>query len=245
MTEPEYADARVAGGLVRRGIARLAEVARAIDAPVMADESAWNAHDVIEIAERRAAQIVSIYTTKPGGLYRAMEVAAVARAAGLICNVNGSVETGIGNLANLALAAAAPVAVLSRFETSMPSIVNLFSLLVPCSVADDCRKPSEPPTSTLLNVTPGSILAIAHTSLRFGIASSASREMTVCRRAVVVSSNGASPLTVTPSERDPISSFRSARAVTSEFTTMFRCSAGRKPCNSAFTMYVPGDSRKN
>ena len=95
------------------GIARLAEVARAIDAPVMADESAWNAHDVIEIIEKRAAQIVSIYTTKPGGLYRAMEVAAVARAAGLICNVNGSVETGIGNLANLQLAAAAPAAVLS------------------------------------------------------------------------------------------------------------------------------------
>jgi muconate cycloisomerase len=95
------------------GIERLAQVARAIDVPVMADESAWNGHDVIEIIERRAAQIVSIYTTKPGGLYRAMEVAAVARAAGLICNVNGSVETGIGNLANLALAAAAPAAVLS------------------------------------------------------------------------------------------------------------------------------------
>src|SRR5436309_6907119 len=95
------------------GIERLAEVARAIDVPVMADESAWNAHDVVEIIEKRAAQIVSIYTTKPGGLYRAMEVAAVARAAGLICNVNGSVETGIGNLANLQLAAAAPAVVLS------------------------------------------------------------------------------------------------------------------------------------
>jgi muconate cycloisomerase len=95
------------------GIARLAEVARAIDAPVMADESAWNAHDVIEIIERRAAQIVSIYTTKPGGLFPAMEVAAVARAGGLICNVNGSVETGVGNLANLQLAAAAPSVVLS------------------------------------------------------------------------------------------------------------------------------------
>jgi muconate cycloisomerase len=95
------------------GIERLAEVARAIDAPVMADESAWNAHDVIEIAEKRAAQIVSIYTTKPGGLYRAMEVAAVARAAGIICNVNGSVETGVGNLANLQLAAAAAPVVLS------------------------------------------------------------------------------------------------------------------------------------
>jgi muconate cycloisomerase len=42
-----------------------------------------------------------------------MEVAAVARAAGIICNVNGSVETGVGNLANLQLAAAAPAAVLS------------------------------------------------------------------------------------------------------------------------------------
>jgi muconate cycloisomerase len=95
------------------GIEGLAEVARAIDAPVMADESAWNAHDVVQIIEKRAAQIVSIYTTKPGGLYRAMEVAAVARAAGIICNVNGSVETGVGNLANLQLAAAAQPVVLS------------------------------------------------------------------------------------------------------------------------------------
>jgi muconate cycloisomerase len=89
------------------GIERMAEVRHAIDTPVMADESAWNARDVIEIAERRAADIVSIYTTKPGGLYRAMEVAAVARAAGLVCNVNGSAETGVGNRANLHLAAAA------------------------------------------------------------------------------------------------------------------------------------------
>jgi len=89
------------------GIERLAEVARAIDVPVMADESAWNAHDVLQIIERRAAQIVSIYTTKPGGLYRALQVAAVCTAAGIVCNVNGSIETGVGNLANVALAAVA------------------------------------------------------------------------------------------------------------------------------------------
>ncbi len=40
------------------GIEHLAQVARAIDAPVMADESAWNGHDVLQIIERRAAQIV-------------------------------------------------------------------------------------------------------------------------------------------------------------------------------------------
>jgi muconate cycloisomerase len=95
------------------GIERLAQVARAIDIPVMADESAWNAHDVIQIIEKQAAQIVSIYTTKPGGLYKAMQVDAVCRAAGIICNVNGSVETGVGNLANVQLAAAAPSVVLS------------------------------------------------------------------------------------------------------------------------------------
>jgi len=95
------------------GIERLAEVSRAIDTPVMADESAWNAHDVVQIAERRAAEIVSVYTTKPGGLYRAMEVAAVCKAAGIVCNVNGSVETGIGNRANIALAASAPAVTLS------------------------------------------------------------------------------------------------------------------------------------
>ena len=95
------------------GIERIAEVARAIGIPVMADESAWNAHDAIQISEKRAADIVSIYTTKPGGLFKAMEVAAVCRAAGIICNVNGSVETGIGNLANIQLAAAAPAVELS------------------------------------------------------------------------------------------------------------------------------------
>ena len=95
------------------GIDRLAEVAHAIDIPVMADESAWNARDAIEIAERRAAEIVSIYTTKPGGLFRALEVAAVCRAAGIRCNVNGSVETGVGNRANLMFAAASPVVTLS------------------------------------------------------------------------------------------------------------------------------------
>jgi muconate cycloisomerase len=96
------------------GIERIARVAQAIDAPVMADESAWNAHDVIQIVEQKAAQIVSIYTTKPGGLYRAMQVSAVCEAAGIVCNVNGSVETGIGNLANVHLAAAAPAATLSN-----------------------------------------------------------------------------------------------------------------------------------
>ena len=95
------------------GITRIAQVALSIDTPVMADESAWTAHDILEIIKRRAADIISVYATKPGGLYRAMQVATVAAAGGLQCNVNGSIETGVGNLANVHLAAAAAPVTLS------------------------------------------------------------------------------------------------------------------------------------
>ncbi len=87
------------------GLAQMARVAHAVDTPIMADESAWTAADVLEIVERGAADMISMYTTKPGGLLKAKKLAAVAEAAGLPLNVNGSHETGVGNAANLHLVA--------------------------------------------------------------------------------------------------------------------------------------------
>jgi muconate cycloisomerase len=95
------------------GIDAMAEVARQVGTPVMADESAWTPQDVLEIFKKKAAEIISLYTTKPGGLFKAKKVAAVAEAAGLECNVNGSMETGVGNAANLHLAASTAVASLA------------------------------------------------------------------------------------------------------------------------------------
>jgi muconate cycloisomerase len=91
------------------GLDAMAEVTRAVDTWIMADESAWSPRDVLKIAEHRAADAISIYTTKPGGLFRARQVAAVAQAAGLPCNVNGSGELGVGNAANVHLAASARI----------------------------------------------------------------------------------------------------------------------------------------
>ncbi len=90
------------------GMRQMARVAKAVDVPVMADETAWNATDILEIVAHGAADRISVYTTKPGGLAPAKKVAAVAEAAGLRCNVNGSAELGVGNAANLHLAAATP-----------------------------------------------------------------------------------------------------------------------------------------
>ena len=95
------------------GIDAMAQVATSVKTPIMADESAWTPQDIREIAQKKAAEIISLYTTKPGGLYKAKIVAAVAETAGLRCNVNGSVETGVGNAANIHLAASTAVASLA------------------------------------------------------------------------------------------------------------------------------------
>ena len=92
------------------GLDAMAEVTRRVDTPVMADESAWTTWDVLEIIEKKAADIISIYTTKPGGMLKAKKVAAIAEAAGFPCNVNGSVEMGVGNAANVHLAASTAAA---------------------------------------------------------------------------------------------------------------------------------------
>ena len=91
------------------GIEAMAEITRRVDTPIMADESAWTPQDVVEIAAKKAADLISIYTTKPGGIFKGKKVAAVAEASGLKCNVNGSVETGVGNAANIHLAASTAV----------------------------------------------------------------------------------------------------------------------------------------
>ena len=84
----------------------MAQVTQGIDIPVLIDEGCWSPHDAIEIVRLGAADVLSIYFTKAGGVIRSMEIGAIGRAAGLAVNVNGSLEAGVGNAANLHLAAA-------------------------------------------------------------------------------------------------------------------------------------------
>ncbi len=88
------------------GIEAMAQFTRAVDVPVIVDEGCWSPQDAVEIVRRGAADILSIYYTKSGGMMRSMQIAAVGLGAGLPCNVNGSLELGVGNAANLHLSAA-------------------------------------------------------------------------------------------------------------------------------------------
>lgn len=90
------------------GLENMARVAQNTDVPIMADESAWSAHDILRIVAAKAAEMASVYYTKPGGILKTKRLLAVAETAGLQCDINGSGEMGIGNAANLHLAASSP-----------------------------------------------------------------------------------------------------------------------------------------
>jgi muconate cycloisomerase len=88
------------------GIHAMARITEAVNVPVIVDEGCWSPQDAIEIVRSNSADILSIYFTKSGGMIRSLEIGAIARGAGLPVNVNGSLEGGVGNAANLHLSAA-------------------------------------------------------------------------------------------------------------------------------------------
>ena len=91
------------------GLEGMARVAQNTDVPIMADEGAWNAHDVLRILRADACEMISCYYTKAGGLMKSKKLLALAETGGLQCDVNGSAEMGVGNAANLHLAASSEI----------------------------------------------------------------------------------------------------------------------------------------
>jgi len=87
----------------------LAEVRLSTRIPIMADESIFTLTDAWNLATAQAADILSIYPGKHGGLAASVEIAHVAKAAGMVCAVGSNLELGIGTAAMLHLAAALPV----------------------------------------------------------------------------------------------------------------------------------------
>jgi L-alanine-DL-glutamate epimerase-like enolase superfamily enzyme len=88
--------------------AGLAEVRASTPTPIMADESVFTLQDAWLLTQHRAADILSIYPGKHGGIAATAEIIAVAKAAGLRCTIGSNLELGIGTAAMLHVAAAFP-----------------------------------------------------------------------------------------------------------------------------------------
>jgi L-alanine-DL-glutamate epimerase-like enolase superfamily enzyme len=86
----------------------MADVRRNVPVPVMADESCYTLQDAMALTRAGAADILSVYVGKGGGIGPARKIAAVAEAAGLTCTVGSNLELGIASAAMAHLATATP-----------------------------------------------------------------------------------------------------------------------------------------
>jgi muconate cycloisomerase len=89
-------------------IEALAEITRAIDTPIMADEAVFSPEDAIRLVRLRAADLVSIKIMKSGGMLRGRAIAAIAHAAGMAGYGGDMFETGIAHMAGTHMIAATP-----------------------------------------------------------------------------------------------------------------------------------------
>ena len=88
--------------------AALAEITRAIDTPVMADESVFDPREALSGVRMRLADVFALKIMKSGGIRRALEVAAIARIGGIDVYGGCMFETGVAHAAGAHLMAALP-----------------------------------------------------------------------------------------------------------------------------------------
>src|SRR5262249_60941952 len=74
----------------------LAEIARAVTVPVMADESCCSVHDAFAIARLGGVSILALKLTKSAGILGTMAIARIAEAAGMGCRAGRRLGTSVG-----------------------------------------------------------------------------------------------------------------------------------------------------
>jgi muconate cycloisomerase len=93
----------------RRGDhAAMARVRRRSGLPVMADESVFTPQDALELVRAGAADVLSLYPGKHGGVRATQAVAGLAEAAGLPCTIGSNLEREVATAAMAHVAVATP-----------------------------------------------------------------------------------------------------------------------------------------
>lgn len=94
--------------VARPDLAGMAEVRRAVTCTVVADESAKNPAEVLDVVKARAADAISIYINTGGGITAAKKMAIIAEVGGLGGYIGGALEGPIAARACLHFGASAP-----------------------------------------------------------------------------------------------------------------------------------------
>jgi muconate cycloisomerase len=77
----------------------MAEVRRKCGIPIMADESVFTPQDALEVIRHEAADVLSLYPGKHGGIRQTQQIAKLAEAAGIVCTIGSNLEREVATAA--------------------------------------------------------------------------------------------------------------------------------------------------
>ena len=105
----------------------MAELARTVDMPIMADESVSTDHSLLEVIRKRAATVVQTKTAKNGGIHYIRNLWALAKAAGMRIYPGNHPSTSVATSSVAQMCAASPE----------PVMEGVFAVGVSGALADD------------------------------------------------------------------------------------------------------------
>jgi muconate cycloisomerase len=97
----------------------MARVRAAVDVPIMADESVFAVWQAEQVISKRAADLISIYPGKNGGILKSKKICDLAEAAGIGCHLGSNLEWDIGTAAMCHLTAACPNVQVAKFPVDI------------------------------------------------------------------------------------------------------------------------------
>ena len=115
----------------------LAEVRKNINLPVMADESIFTVQDALKCIKLRAADIISIYPGKNGGLINTMTIASLAEASGIKCAIGSNLEWDVGSAAMAHATAAIPNICVEQYSADIIGVFFHTERAIKTPLTDD------------------------------------------------------------------------------------------------------------
>ncbi|MCK7597203.1 dipeptide epimerase [Microbulbifer sp. CAU 1566] len=120
-------------------------ISERVNTPIMADESIFGPHEVLDVIQRQAAEIINIKLMKTGGISNALKIADLAGLYDIECMVGCMLETSIG-VSAAAHVAAAKAPIVSKLDLDVPSLCQYDPVVGGATYKD---------ADIILNETPG------------------------------------------------------------------------------------------
>jgi L-alanine-DL-glutamate epimerase-like enolase superfamily enzyme len=83
--------------------------------PIMADESVFTPQDALAVIRQEAADVMSLYPGKHGGIRPTQAIAKLAESAGIVCTIGSNLEREVATAAMAHVTVATPNIVCERF----------------------------------------------------------------------------------------------------------------------------------